>query len=291
MALSPRKKCGKGGSAAGPAERAATRLESGAAFMPDVSLKKMEKAAQKEKNPCAKLRLLACLGRKKGRSIRGISGDLKTAYSTVRDWLMRMRNRGLKGRFNARPKGRRGKLSSRILRTIGRRLKGSPQRYGFEAGSWQLSMIIEMIRRDFGILAKTRTLRRWLHRMGFSWRKSRYVPYKSAPEEKQEEFKKMAGERAAQMRSSGLEVLVEDEAAVQMSQNPSCGWRPVGGREQVGASYSKKSIRIFGAMSQDELRIKIVDSTNSETFLEFLDDPVGSSGVLHGPGQRVLPQV
>ncbi len=85
MALSPRKKRGKGGSAAGPAERAAARLESGAAFMPDVSLKKLEKAAQKEKNPCAKLRLLACLGRKKGRSIRGMSGDLKTAYSTVRD--------------------------------------------------------------------------------------------------------------------------------------------------------------------------------------------------------------
>ena len=45
----------------------------------------------------AKFRLLACLGRKKGHSIRRISRDLKTAYSTIRDWLLRMRDRGLKG--------------------------------------------------------------------------------------------------------------------------------------------------------------------------------------------------
>ena len=207
-----------------------------------------------------------------GRSIRGISGNLKTACSTVRDWLLRMRDRGLKGRFSAKPRGRRGGLSPRILRIIGRRPKGSPRRCGFETGSWQLNMIIEMIRRAFGILAKARTLRRRLRRMMFSRRKNRHVPYKSAPEEKQEEFKKMTGERAAQMRSSGLEVFVKDEAANQMLQNPSCGWRARRGAGAGWASHSGKSIRIFGAMSQGELRVKMVDSTNSETFLEFIDD-------------------
>ena len=77
--------------------------------MPGVSEKRLEKAARREKDKCAKFRLLACLGRKEGHSIRRISKDLKTAYSTIRDWLLRMRDRGLKGRFNARPKGRRAK--------------------------------------------------------------------------------------------------------------------------------------------------------------------------------------
>ena len=44
------------------------------------------------------------------------------------------------------------------------------------------------------------------------------------------------------------------------------------GREQVRASFSRESVRIFGAMSQDELRIRIVESTNSETFREFLEE-------------------
>ena len=253
-------------------ESGCARLESGTAFMPGVSEKRLEKAARREKDKCAKFRLLACLGRKKGHSIRRISKDLKTAYSTIRDWLLRMRDRGLKGRFNARPKGRRAKLPLQIIRTVRRRLKRSPKKRGFETGSWQMDMVIEMIRKEFGVTVRARTLRRWLRRIGFSWRKDRYVPYRSVSKERQEEFKREVGERASQRRADGMAVFAEDEAAVQRSQNPAYGWRPTGGREQVRASFSRKSVRIFGAMSQDELRIKIVESTNSETFREFLEE-------------------
>ena len=248
------------------------RLESGTAFMPGVSEKRLEKAARREKDKCAKFRLLACLGRKKGHSIRRISKDLKTAYSTIRDWLLRMRDRGLKGRFNARPKGRRAKLPLQIIRTVRRRLKRSPKKRGFETGSWQMDMVIEMIRKEFGVTVRARTLRRWLRRIGFSWRKDRYVPYRSVSKERQEEFKREVGERASQRRADGMAVFAEDEAAVQRSQNPAYGWRPTGGREQVRTSFSRESVRIFGAMSQDELQIKIVESTNSETFREFLEE-------------------
>ena len=88
--------------------------------MPGVSEKRLEKVARREKDKCAKFRLLACLGRKKGHSIRRIARDLKTAYPAIRDWLLRMRDRGLKGRFNARPKGRRAKLPLQIIRTVRR---------------------------------------------------------------------------------------------------------------------------------------------------------------------------
>ena len=127
-------------------EGGCARLESGTAFMPGVSEKRLEKAARREKDKCAKFRLLACLDRKKGHSIRRISRDLKTAYSTIRDWLLRMRDRGLKGRFNTRPKGRRAGLPLQIIRTVRRWLKRSPKKCGFETGSWQMDMVTEMIR-------------------------------------------------------------------------------------------------------------------------------------------------
>ena len=135
-----------------------------------------------------------------------------------------------------------------------------------------MDMVIEMIRKEFGVTVRARTLRRWLRRIGFSWRKDRYIPYRPVSKERQEEFKREIGERAAQRRADGMAVFAEDEAAVQRSQNPAYGWRPTGGREQVRASFSRESVRIFGAMSQDELRIKIVESTNSETFREFLEE-------------------
>ena len=133
-------------------------------------------------------------------------------------------------------------------------------------------MVTEMIRREFGTGVKTRTLRRWLHRIGFSWRKSRRVPSRSASRRRRDEFKREVGERARQKRAAGRAVFTEDEAPVQMGQNPAYGWRPTGRREQVRASFSRESVRIFGAMSQDELRIKIVESTNSGTFREFLEE-------------------
>ena len=94
-------------------------------------------------------------------------------------------------------------------------------------------MILEMIRREFGIGCKIRTLRRKLRRIRFSWRKCRYIPYKSASKEVQEEFKQVAGGKAAEYRKDGRPTFVEDEAGVQISQNPSYGRRPTNGRDTV----------------------------------------------------------
>ena len=85
-------------------------------------------------------------------------------------------------------------------------------------------------------------------------------------------FKQKAGEQARQMRAVGCAVFTEDEAAVQTQQNSGYGWRPTGGQETCKTTFSTRSIRMFGAMSEDELPIKIVDSTNSETFQEFLKE-------------------
>ena len=138
------------------------------ATMPGISEKRLEKAARREKDKCAKFKLLACLGRKRGHSIRRIARDLETTYPTIRDWLLRMRGRGLKGKLNERPKGRRAGLPLQIIRTVRRRLKRSPKKRGFETGSWQMDMVTEMIRKEFGVTVRTRTLRRWPRRIGFS---------------------------------------------------------------------------------------------------------------------------
>ena len=39
---------------------------------------------------------------------------------------------------------------------------------------------------------------------------------------------------------------MEDEAGVQISQNPSYGWRPTNGRDTVPIGFSKKSVRLIG---------------------------------------------
>ena len=201
--------------------------------MPSTSEERLGRMAGREKNLRAKLRLLACRERKESRNIRRVAGNLGVAYSTARGWLVRMRGRGLRGRFNRRPRGRGGVLSRAVLWAVRGWLKRSPKKCGFETSSWQMDMVTEMIRREFGTGVKTRTLRRWLRRIGFSWRKDRYVPYRSVSKEGREEFKREVG-GAAQRRADGMTVFAEDEAAVQKSQNSAYEWRPTGGASRSG---------------------------------------------------------
>ena len=176
-----------------------------------------------------------------------------------------------------RPGGRRSRFTLSMLRAVRGWLRQSPQKYGFESSSWQLDMIIEMIRREFGTDVKARTLRRWLRRIRFSWRKDRHVPRRSASRKRQGEFKSEVGERAGQRRAAGRTVFAEDEASVQIEQNSAYGWRPIGGYEETKTGFSRRAVRIFGAMPEDELWIKVVDPTNSQTFREFLGEIAGTS--------------
>ena len=127
-----------------------------------------------------------------------------------------------------------------------------------------------MIRREFGTGVKACTLRRWLRRIRFSWRKDRRIQRRSASRRRRDGFKWEVGERTRQRRAAGRAAFTEDEAPVQMEQNPAYGWRRAGGCEGARTSFSRRAVRIFSAMSEDELRIKVVDSTNSQTFRELL---------------------
>ncbi len=248
------------------------RLEAGSLFMPNVSEKKLVRMCAKEKNVLAKLRMLACIMRKQSHSIREICRKLVMPYSTVRDWLVRMQERGLRARFNRMRRGRKSKMPKSFSKTIRAWLNNEPKKYGFESGSWQLNLVLEMIRRKFGMDCKERTLRRMLKRIGFSYRKARPVPPKSASKSEQEEFKAAAGKRARDLANEGYAVFVEDEAAVGMSQEPGYGWRPTGGRDEIQTGFSKKAVSLLGIMGTDTLYVRMADSANSETFKEFLED-------------------
>ena len=92
----------------------------GAVFMPGVGLKRLIKAHDKKKAGKSKYRLHAARLRKEGKSIREISRILGVAYSTVRDWLVRMHAGNLNRRFDRRGRGRARILTRRILRKIKR---------------------------------------------------------------------------------------------------------------------------------------------------------------------------
>ena len=93
------------------------------------------------------------------------------AYPAVRDWLVRMHAGNLGRSLDRKRTGRKRVLTGAVLTYIKRWLNGNPQRYKFEAGSWQINMVLEMARKRFGISCRVRTLKRALRSLGFSYSK------------------------------------------------------------------------------------------------------------------------
>ena len=259
--------------------------------MPNVSRKRLLQSIRKEKNTVAGDRLRACLHRKEGWSIRRICKIMVRPYSTMRDWLWRMQEGGIRCRHDKERGRRECKIPKKVFRAVRRWVKKEPSDFKFESGSWQLNLLLEMIRERFGLECNARTLRRWLRRNRLSWRKSRHVPYKTASKSVQMEFKQKAGEQACQMRAEGYAVFTEDEAAIQTQQNQV--------RLEAHGRAGDEQDHVFNKIDPDVWRnVRRPTPHQGSRLCKLGDvpripgmDPPGSSKILHGTGQRILPQV
>ena len=216
--------------------------------------------------------LVACCKRKEGNGIWSIARELMRPYSTIRGWLVRMVRRGLGGRFDRKSTGRKKILNPQTLKKIMGWTRRDPLRYGFGPASWRLDMVNEVIRRETGRHARSRTLRRILHRLGLSYSKPKPVPRKTAPAEEQDMFKERVKRTILCVSGHGYAVLAVDEASVMRGASPRYGWRQVKSRDEVRTGFSTKAVRLFGALGRDRIHVKAVERTNSETFVEFLKE-------------------
>ncbi len=248
------------------------RLPKGDQFLQDVSQDKIRRMISQTPSGKARDILVACCKRKDGMSLRAISGSMMRPYSTVRGWLVRLVQDGLNGRFDKKSTGRKRILDEHTVRMIRNWLYEDPSKFGFASASWSLGMVRDAIRSRICAFGCIRTLQRALHRIRFSYTKPRPAPRKSATTEEQEQFKEKTKRTILSVISRGYAVLAGDEAAVQLGAGAGYGWRPIGGRGTVSVKFSTRSVRMFGALALGRIHAKEVESTNSETFVDFLKD-------------------
>jgi transposase len=167
-------------------------LPKGEEFLWKVSTKKLKSVYQKERQQKAKLRLLAALKRREGKSTDAIAQNLNIGKRSVHEWLHRFVDRGLQGAYDIKQTGRPKLLTDTQLKNLRNDLIAGPHKFGFSKQLWTTRMVQEHVKKKYHIKYVDRHMRRILHSMGFSSQKPRPVHYK-ADKAAQELFKKTSG--------------------------------------------------------------------------------------------------
>ena len=259
-------------------KRQGTRQETipkGRAFMRKVSRKRIAEALKKERPGKPQIILNVCLLRKDGMGMRPIAREMGQKYSTVRGWLLRMMNADLRRIVDKKRGRKKQKMDADACGAIKRWLDNPPARYGFAEGTWQLDMVTAMLEGDLRIKCKPRMLRRMLKKMGFSYVKARPVPANSATPEKQLEFMDNASKTIKSLKAQGYAILCGDEAGILQWNSGGYGWRRIGGDDATKITYSKQSVKLFGALGEDGFYIRPTDELNSEAFIGYMKELQG----------------
>src|SRR5262245_13548722 len=120
-------------------------------------------------------RYQAVLLRADGVPVTEVARDLGCSQASVTNWTAAWQREGLAGVAEGLHLGAARRLAPAAEETLGTLLvAGDPQAHGYTAANWTAPLLrTELARR--GWLAAERTLRRTLHRLGWRWKRPKYV--------------------------------------------------------------------------------------------------------------------
>lgn len=121
-------------------------------------------------------RLLAILEYDRGVPIVEIAQLLNVSRQSVYNWIVRFREKkdaeALCGVPHPGRPARADEVFDVVLRTL---LMLSPQRFGYHAMHWTVRLLRDQLRNNLEQDYSDDTIRRGLHRLGYAWKRPRYV--------------------------------------------------------------------------------------------------------------------
>ena len=161
----------------------------GSEFLPDVQTTKLKSLYKKEKDPKAKIRLLAAILRKEGKSLSEISSSIQKPIMTVSDWLKRIEEEGLHRIYSIKQTGKPSILTKKQLDRLEKILDESPEKQGIPFKIWTTSLVQYIVKKVFDVMYKIRNIRKIVKKLGFSLKVPRQENIKKN-EKSVEDFKK-----------------------------------------------------------------------------------------------------
>jgi transposase len=148
------------------------------------------------------------------KSVGEISSTLKRNPHTVRDWLKRYQQKGLKGLSRKFSPGRPDEKRTLIKKRIKEILNRPPKDFGYMDSVWAVPLIAHDLNSKFDISVSKDTVVRALKDMGYSYKRPSKTPPVNAPsrKEKIEAIEKMIEEINKTINNKDSVVYALDES-------------------------------------------------------------------------------
>ena len=134
----------------------------------------LEAAAAAEKGVRRWKRYRAVLLRAEGKTVAAVADALRCSQASVYAWTAAWRRHGVAGLREGDHGGGQVKLGAAGEALLGELLTSDPQARGHRATGWTVPLLRGELART-GVSVGERTIRRALHRLGYRWKRPRYI--------------------------------------------------------------------------------------------------------------------
>lgn len=166
-----------------------TQLQKEDKFLSGISREELKEFYKKEKKPKPKLRLLAAILRKEGKTFDDIASSIQKPKTTIHDWLHRFEDGTLKQLYDKKQSGKPSKLSKKQKEELKKVLENSPQKQGIPFVLWTTKLVQYIIIKLFDVKYELWNIRKTIKKINFSLQTPRQE-HRKANKKAQEEFKK-----------------------------------------------------------------------------------------------------
>lgn len=205
------------------------------------------------------------------------AAEIATAFGmnirTIFKWQAKFMEGG-QAALQAKPiSGRPSKISEEEMRWIAGAVRdNTPQQFGFAFGLWTLSLLRELIKREFGKSLVLESVRRIMILMGFSAQKPLYQAWQQDPELVKKWETETYPTIKEEARVAGATIYFADEAGIRSDYHTGTTWAPVGETPVVTVTGRRFSFNMISAVSpRGDFRFMIYEGYGTaEVFKEFL---------------------
>jgi transposase len=190
----------------------------------------------------------------------------------VRKWLKRFLKEGSAGLYDVPHTGRKQIATQNIMQDIASRLDNIRPPEETRCNFWTIGLLASFVQIFYGLKVHADTVRRWVHKLGFSFKRPQYAPAPSTDKKAEEKIQRIC--EVYKEKKEEDHILYEDESSVFLLPLLRSLWSRIGQQIKI-LTYSSwnVSLKIFGAVNAHggKFCYKIYEKNNTESFIDFLE--------------------